>query len=70
MFFLESHNQIALLAMKKIKSTILIYLSRTDFFDLKINTGINRSTFDIFYPFHREHFIGICTVLFCGMYDL
>lgn len=69
MFFPESHNQIALIAMKK-KSTILIYLSWTDFFDLKINTGINRSTFDIFYSFHREHFIGIYTVLFCGLYDL
>lgn len=68
MFFPESHNQIALIAMKI--STILIYLSWTDFFDLKINTGINRSTFDVFYPLHREYFIGICTVLFCGMYDL
>ena len=50
-FFPVCHNQIALTERKI--STILIYLNWNYLFDLKINTGIKRSTFDMFSsPFH------------------
>lgn len=31
---------------------------------------MKRSIFDVFSPFLREYFTGICIRLFCGMYDL